>query len=160
MPTALSSRGNTRAEVLLGRRLGDRPEQQVGPDARQDFDRTASVRGIEMVALLRGKLADHPRLRKEHASTQERDTVLRRRAYQQPLQLLGLLVRQRERVVERAPPLPGQRPGRAVVGQLPAVVLDLDEVEPCRSGDQQVDLADVALVRDKGDVRPSLEAYS
>ena len=40
-------------EVLLGRRLGDRPEQQVGPDARQDFDRTASVRGIEMVALLR-----------------------------------------------------------------------------------------------------------
>ena len=147
-------------EILLGRRMGDRRQQQVCPDTRQDVGRTASVRRVEMMALLSGQLADHARLREEHASPQERDTqgtVLRRRAYQQPLQLLGLLIRQRERVVEGAAPLPGQRPGRAVIGQLPAVVLDLDKVEPGRGSDQQVDLADVALVGDEGEVRPSLK---
>jgi hypothetical protein len=34
---------------------------------------------------------------------------------------------------------------------------DLDEVEAGRGGDQQVDLADVALVGDEGEVRPSLK---
>jgi len=115
------------------------------------------------MALLRGELTDHAGLGEEHTPSEERNpqaALLGRDPAEQTLELLGLLVGQRERVVEGAASLPGEGPGRAVVRQLAAIVLDLDEVEACRGRDQEVDLADMPLVGDEGEVGLGLKGVA
>ena len=123
------------------------------PPIEHRLERTDGCAALRQLAL-------HLRLGEEDAAAQERDVhpaVLRGRSFRRALQLLGLLVGQRQRVVEGAAALAGQRPCEALVAQPTAVVLDLDQEEAGRGDDQQVDLADVALVGDEGEVRPGLE---
>ncbi len=145
-------------ELRLGRGVPHRRKEQVRTDPRQVV--LGVVRRVEMVSLTIVQLALHLRFGEEHTAAHKRDldrTLLRRSSPEQRLQLLRLLVRERERVVERAGLVVDQRPGRAIVRQSTTEVLDLYQEKAGRGSDQEIHLADVALVGDEGEVGPGLE---
>lgn len=120
--------------------------------------RGAALGAEDPVKLVVGELDPQGRVRQEDRRLDERDLRSARAAgvLQQGPQLLGLLVRQVQRVVEdpgvaRVAVLGPVRPGR---GQPADQALDLDEVDAAAGDDQQVDLADVPGGRGEGEVRP------
>lgn len=102
------------------------------------------------------ELAAHPGVGQEHRGRHVRDgdPLPRGLVAQQLLELLGLLVGADQGVVERGT-TPGD-PGAVPAAHPAADVLELEEEQAARRGDQQVHLTGMATGRDEGEVRPRL----
>ncbi len=115
-------------ELGLRRRVGHGGQQQVLPDPGETVAARCPGRRGDGAARRRGR--SHARLGEEYhrADKGQPDPALPARGPgQQGLEFLGLLIGQRQRVVEAAlATLAVQYPGRVMVGQPPPEILDLD----------------------------------
>ena len=147
-PGELFREGRRDTAAVASRRL----VEQARPDAVETGLVFPALAAVDALALELVEVADEVLRGKEDGRLDARDGEPGVQVVGGPLQLaselLGLLVGEVERVVDR----PGrvavaEQPGIAVVRRAAGVALDLDEEQATGSGDEQVDLADVAVAR-------------